>query len=113
MQAYQTEHGDQRPEHRADRTTMAWMGMPTPLRQMPGMATPEQVEALRDAKGAEADRLFLELMTQHHLGGAHMSEFAAAEAADPKVRELAQRMATNQRIEVNEYQLALERVRGT
>src|SRR5712692_7916855 len=36
---------------------------------MPGMLTPKQMEALRKAKGAEFDRLFLEGMIQHH-GGA-------------------------------------------
>lgn len=36
---------------------------------MPGMLTPEQMEALRKAKGAEFDRLFLVGMIQHH-GGA-------------------------------------------
>ena len=36
---------------------------------MPGMLTPEQMDALRKAKGAEFDRLFLEGMIQHH-GGA-------------------------------------------
>ena len=36
---------------------------------MPGMLTSDQMEALRKAKGAEFDRLFLEGMIQHH-GGA-------------------------------------------
>jgi len=36
---------------------------------MPGMLTAKQMEALRNAKGAEFDRLFLEGMIQHH-GGA-------------------------------------------
>ena len=36
---------------------------------MPGMLTPKQMEALRNAKGAEFDRLFLAGMIQHH-GGA-------------------------------------------
>ena len=36
---------------------------------MPGMLTAEQMEALRNAKGAEFDRLFLTGMIQHH-GGA-------------------------------------------
>jgi uncharacterized protein (DUF305 family) len=35
---------------------------------MPGMLTPEQMEALRKAKGAEFDRLFLVGMIQHHNG---------------------------------------------
>jgi uncharacterized protein (DUF305 family) len=36
---------------------------------MPGMLTPQQMEALKNAKGAEFDRLFLTGMIQHH-GGA-------------------------------------------
>jgi len=36
---------------------------------MPGMLTPEQMGALRKAKGADFDRLFLTGMIQHH-GGA-------------------------------------------
>lgn len=36
---------------------------------MPGMLSPQQMEALRKASGAEFDRLFLEGMIQHH-GGA-------------------------------------------
>jgi uncharacterized protein (DUF305 family) len=36
---------------------------------MPGMLTAKQMEALRNAKGKEFDRLFLEGMIQHH-GGA-------------------------------------------
>lgn len=36
---------------------------------MPGMLTPKQMEALRNSKGAEFDRLFLTGMIQHH-GGA-------------------------------------------
>src|ERR1700745_65764 len=39
-----------------------------PMALMPGMLTPEQMEALRKAKGAEFDRLFLTGMIQHHNG---------------------------------------------
>ena len=35
---------------------------------MPGMLTPEQMDALRKARGAEFDRLFLTGMIQHHNG---------------------------------------------
>ncbi|MDJ0381162.1 DUF305 domain-containing protein [Streptomyces sp. G-G2] len=37
-------------------------------RQMPGMATPEQLRELGEARGADVDRLFLRLMTAHHEG---------------------------------------------
>src|SRR6202034_1652133 len=39
-----------------------------PVALMPGMLTPEQMTALRDAKGAEFDHLFLSGMIQHHNG---------------------------------------------
>jgi uncharacterized protein (DUF305 family) len=60
---------------RGEPASMAMAGMPDmdtsgkPLALMPGMLTPEQMEALRKAKGAEFDRLFLRGMIQHH-GGA-------------------------------------------
>jgi len=39
---------------------------------MPGMLTPQQMEGLRKAKGAEFDRLFLSGMIQHHNGALTM-----------------------------------------
>jgi len=39
---------------------------------MPGMLTPEQMEALRKAKGAEFEHLFLTGMIQHHNGALTM-----------------------------------------
>ena len=59
---------------RGEPTSMAMPGMPDmdksgkPMALMPGMLTPEQMEALRKAKGAEFDHLFLTGMIQHHNG---------------------------------------------
>jgi uncharacterized protein (DUF305 family) len=39
---------------------------------MPGMLTPQQMDALRKANGAEFDRLFLTGMIQHHNGALTM-----------------------------------------
>lgn len=90
---------------RADRspTAMQWMGMAVPVEEMPGMATEEEMQALTDASGLEFDTMFLQLMADHHSGGLHMAEYAAANADDHDVRELAARMARNQAIEINEY----------
>src|SRR5712692_109032 len=52
-----------------DMSGMAGMDMPSHSMLMPGMLTPKQMDALRKAKGAEFDRLFLTGMIQHH-GGA-------------------------------------------
>jgi len=54
--------------------SMAMPGMPdmdthgNPMKAMPGMLTPRQMSALREAKGADFDRLFLTGMIQHHNG---------------------------------------------
>jgi uncharacterized protein (DUF305 family) len=59
---------------RGEPDSMAMPGMPemdkngNPMKAMPGMLTPEQMSALRQAKGAEFDRLFLTGMIQHHNG---------------------------------------------
>lgn len=87
-----------------ERDAMAWMGMPGAVADMPGMATDDEMAALRSAEGAQADELFLQLMARHHAGGQHMTDEAAERAGDPRVRELAARMARNQRGEIAEYQ---------
>lgn len=84
-------------------TVMAWMGMPMPMEEMPGLAADAQLAALRDARGAEADALFLELMAEHHRGGVHMAAYAAEHADDAGVRDLASVMARNQRLEIEEF----------
>ena len=63
---------------RGEPVSMAAAGMPgmdmsrEPMGLMPGMLTPEQMEALRKAKGAEFDHLFLTGMIQHHDGALTM-----------------------------------------
>lgn len=101
MQALLTEWGydlSVRPDD-----AMAWMGMAVPLDQMIGLATEEEMAALRAASGAEMDELFLDVMIRHHQGGVHMAEAAATTANDPRVQALAEAMATNQRLEIEEY----------
>jgi uncharacterized protein (DUF305 family) len=59
---------------RGESMSMAMPGMPDmdksgkPMQAMPGMLTPEQMSALRQAKGAEFDQKFLTGMIQHHNG---------------------------------------------
>ena len=63
---------------RGERVPMATPGMSDmdmsrePLALMPGMLTPEQMKALRKAKSAEFDHLFLTGMIQHHNGALTM-----------------------------------------
>ena len=104
------DHGASRPEYDPERTAMAWMGMSTSLSEMPGLATEAEMAELDAARGRASDLLFLSLMSAHHEGGLHMAEFAAANASDPRVRALAERMAKYQAVEVREYEMAHERL---
>jgi uncharacterized protein (DUF305 family) len=63
---------------------------------MPGMATAEELRALREATGTELDVLFLQLMLRHHEGGAGMLADAAEHASVPDVRNLSSQMLAAQ-----------------
>jgi uncharacterized protein (DUF305 family) len=84
------------------RTVMAWMGEPVPSDQMPGMASADEIIALTNATGDDADRLFLDLMIRHHDGGIHMGEYAAAHAETQSMRDFAARIVLDQQREVND-----------
>jgi uncharacterized protein (DUF305 family) len=95
----------------ADRPAMEWMDMPSPAGDMPGMASEDELAALREAKDPEsADALFFALMRDHHLGGVAMAEYAVEHSDDAWVRDLATRMANNQRAEVGELDRVRERL---
>lgn len=68
---------------------------------MPGMATPDQLAALRKATGTQLDIQYLTLMRQHHLGGIHMAQEALALSKNKNVDWLAQQMVANQQDELN------------
>ncbi|MET0909405.1 MAG: DUF305 domain-containing protein [Ilumatobacteraceae bacterium] len=91
------------------REAMTWMGMSTPVGEMDGMATPEQIDALAAARGAEADALFFDLMSTHHLGGVHMADSAAANTNVDWLATFAEAVSYGQQIEVVEYDQARER----
>lgn len=108
------------PEAREDGTPMDWMsagahaghadmavaaGNPDdPFTQMPGMATEEQLEALAAASGAEADALFVELMSAHHRGGIDMASDAVEHARNDEVVKMAAGMIRGQEGEIVEME---------
>src|SRR5439155_24810394 len=78
---------------------------------MPGMLTPEQMEALRKAKGGEFDHLFLAGMNQHHNGALTMVKnlFDTAGAGhDADVFNFATDAANTQRAEIRIMHRMLE-----
>lgn len=79
---------------------------------MPGMLTPEQMEALRKARGVEFDHLFLTGMIQHHNGALTMVKdlFDTAGAGqDAELFNFATDVDTGQRAEIRIMQEMLDR----
>jgi uncharacterized protein (DUF305 family) len=67
---------------------------------MPGMASDEQLDQLRRAKGTEAEILFLELMIAHHQGGVEMAEAVLPLTERDEVRYLADTIVAGQQAEI-------------
>ncbi|MFZ3334038.1 MAG: DUF305 domain-containing protein [Candidatus Acidiferrales bacterium] len=103
---------------RGEPLTMAMSGMPEmdksgkPMPLMPGMLTPEQMDALRDAKGAEFDHLFLVGMIQHHNGALTMVKElfnTAGSGQDAELFNFATDVDSGQRAEIRIMQSMLNK----
>jgi uncharacterized protein (DUF305 family) len=103
---------------RGEATSMAMPGMPEmdksghAMALMPGMLTPEQMDALRKARNAEFDHLFLTGMIQHHDGALTMVKdlFNTAGAGqDAEVFNFATDADNTQRAEIRIMHAMLEK----
>ena len=102
---------------RGERISMAPPQMPggdmshAAMPLMPGMLTPEQMDALRESNGADFDRLFLTGMVQHHNGALTMVEdlFDTAGAGqDAELFNFATDADNSQRAEIRIMEAILE-----
>jgi uncharacterized protein (DUF305 family) len=103
---------------RGEPVSTAMPGMPDmdmsghPMPPMPGMLTAQQMEALREAKDARFDHLFLTGMIQHHNGALIMVRelFDTAGAGqDAEVFDFATDADNTQRAEIRIMQSILEK----
>lgn len=74
---------------------------------MLGLATTEDLNALRQAEGLERDKRYVAMMLEHHEGGVPMAQFAASEAHLAVVRTLASRIVLEQSKEIFQMQSLL------
>jgi uncharacterized protein (DUF305 family) len=68
---------------------------------MRGMQTPEAIRQLAAARGAEFDRLFVRMMTEHHQGAVQMATDLLKVGADLTLSEFANSVATEQTVEID------------
>ncbi|MFJ5231811.1 DUF305 domain-containing protein [Kitasatospora sp. NPDC088391] len=82
---------------------MAWMGhtyAPHDGALMPGMATNTELEKLRSLSGRDAEVFYLQLMINHHKGGADMAQAYVDAAKNDAEKRLAKGMVDAQRSEI-------------
>ncbi|MBE3008984.1 DUF305 domain-containing protein [Microbispora sp. NEAU-D428] len=98
-------HDVQEPEIRGMTTWLEQERLPRPdhhadHQDMPGMATPEQMTALRAASGAEFDSLFLQMMVAHHEGAITMATRVLTEGSHLTVEQWATDVIAEQTAEI-------------
>jgi uncharacterized protein (DUF305 family) len=80
---------------------------------MPGMLSPEQLDELSRARGADFDRLFLSYMIQHHQGAVTMVRDLFAQdgaALDDTIFKLASDIQVDQITEIDRMQWMLDQM---
>jgi len=71
---------------------------------MNGMMSPEQMTDMEATEGADFDRMFLQMMVEHHEGAVAMAETEVDEGENPTALELAQTIIDTQQVEIDRMQ---------
>jgi uncharacterized protein (DUF305 family) len=80
--------------------SMDWMGS-MDHGSMNGMMSADDMEALEDASGAEAGRLFLSQMISHHQGAIAMAQTEVDEGQNPDAIAMAESIVDTQQAEIS------------
>ena len=84
------------------------MGHGTGGSAMPGMMDADQMRALEDATGAAWDRMFLQMMIEHHEGAIEMAEAEVRDGENPDAVDLADTIITDQQAEIEHMRVLLD-----
>ncbi|MFH8497379.1 DUF305 domain-containing protein [Streptomyces coeruleorubidus] len=77
---------------------------------MSGMMSDEDMKKLEAAKGTEFDRMFAELMIEHHKGAITMAEDEQKKGRDATAKKLAADVVRTQSAEVEKFEKILDRL---
>ena len=100
MQGWLTDRGEDAPD---PANGDMGMEMPMAMMQAMGMATPDELDALRASEGMDFDRMFLELMIAHHQGAVTMVDELLDQpgsAYDPALYEFTSEVTNSQTTEI-------------
>ncbi|MEU4555610.1 DUF305 domain-containing protein [Micromonospora violae] len=76
---------------------------------MRGMQSPEAMRQLAAVRGADFDRLFVQMMTEHHRGAIEMATNLLTVGSDLTLNEFANSVATEQSVEIDRMREILDR----
>lgn len=79
---------------------MAGMGGMGGTSGMSGMMTDQQMQQLDSANGAAFDRMWLQMMTEHHNGAVEMAQTELRDGQNPEAKALAQKIIDAQQAEI-------------
>ena len=85
-------------------------GMPMGDMPMHGMMNDAQMQQLAAQSGASFDRMYLQMMIEHHTGAIQMAQMEQAQGLNPQAKELAGAIVSAQQQEITEMQALLSRV---
>lgn len=75
---------------------------------MSGMMDEDEMNDLMAASGADWDRMFLEMMIEHHEGAVEMAQAAVDEGENPDAVALARKIISDQQAEITQMRQLLE-----
>jgi uncharacterized protein (DUF305 family) len=76
----------------------------------PGMMSGQQMQQLEGASGAAFDRMFLQMMIEHHTGAIEMAEVELRDGQNADAKALAQKIIEAQRAEITQMRELLTTV---
>ena len=71
---------------------------------MPGMMSDEQMNTLTALSGEAFDRMWLQMMIDHHAGAIEMADTELRDGTNPDVKKLAEAITANQQAEITQMQ---------
>lgn len=77
---------------------------------MSGMMTDEDMAELKASKGGEFDRMFAQMMIEHHAGAIDMAKSELSQGTNPEAKDLAKVIVSAQQGEIDQMKKLLERL---
>ncbi|SDQ68926.1 DUF305 domain-containing protein [Thermostaphylospora chromogena] len=77
---------------------------------MPGMMTKKDMARLKASKGGKFDRMFAQMMIEHHDGAIDMAKTELSQGTNPEAKDLAETIIAAQQGEIDQMKQILERL---